>query len=63
MREPEVLLSQRQTIAQACKSIELSEQTYYRWRREYGGMEYVVVPYNWTLFERFLGGCHHRLNM
>ena len=38
LREAEVLLSQGQTIAQACKAIEISEQTYYRWRKEYGGM-------------------------
>ena len=26
------------TAGQACKSLEISEQTYYRWRREYGGI-------------------------
>jgi transposase-like protein len=26
-------------VGQACKSLEVSEQTYYRWRREYGGMD------------------------
>ena len=39
LREAEVLLSQGQTIAQASKAIEISAQTYYRWRREYGGMK------------------------
>ena len=39
LREAEVMLSQGQTIAQACKAIENSEQTYYRWRREFGGMD------------------------
>ncbi len=34
LREAEVLLSQGQTIAQACKSLEISEKTDYRWRRE-----------------------------
>ena len=38
LREAEVLLSQGKTVAQACKAIEVSEQTYYRWRKEYGGM-------------------------
>lgn len=38
LREAKVLLSQGQTVAQACKSLGVSEQTYYRWRREYGGM-------------------------
>ena len=33
-----MLLSQGNTVAQACKAIEVSEQTYYRWRKEYGGM-------------------------
>ena len=26
-------------MGQACKSLEVSEQTYYHWRREYGGMD------------------------
>ena len=39
MREAEVYLSQGKTVGQACKTLEISEQTYYRWRREYGGMD------------------------
>lgn len=31
--------AQGQTIAQACKSIGITEQTYYRWRKEYGGLK------------------------
>lgn len=38
LREAEVLLSQGQTVKQTCRLLELSEQTYYRWRREYGGL-------------------------
>lgn len=38
LREAEVLLSQGQTVAQASKQLGVSEQTYYRWRKEYGGM-------------------------
>jgi putative transposase len=34
-----VLLSQGQTVAQACKVTGITEQTYYRWRREYGGLK------------------------
>ena len=34
-----MLLSQGQTVQQACKTLEISERTYYRWRREYGGMD------------------------
>ena len=39
LREAEVLLSQGKTVQQACKTLEISDQTYYRWRREYGGMD------------------------
>jgi len=38
LREAEVLLSQGKTVKQVCRSLEVSEQTYYRWRREYGGL-------------------------
>jgi transposase-like protein len=38
LREAEVLQSQGQTLAVACKKIEVTEQTYYRWRKEYGGL-------------------------
>ena len=33
-----MLLSQGSTVGEASKRIEVTEQTYYRWRREYGGM-------------------------
>ena len=36
LRKVEVLQSQGRTVAQACKEISVSEQTYYRWRKEYG---------------------------
>ena len=38
LRTAEVELSQGKTVAQACKKIGVTEQTYYRWRKEYGGM-------------------------
>jgi putative transposase len=38
LREAEVLLSQGQTVAYASKQLGVTEQTYYRWRKEYGGM-------------------------
>jgi transposase-like protein len=38
LREAEVLLSQGETVAQASKQLGVSDQTYYRWRREFGGM-------------------------
>jgi transposase-like protein len=39
LREAEILLGKGSNIAQACKKIGVSEQTYYRWRKEYGGMQ------------------------
>ena len=39
LREVEVRLSQRETAAQAVRSIGVTEQTYYRWRKEYGGLQ------------------------
>lgn len=39
LREAEVRLSQGQTVGEICRSFSVSEQSYYRWRREYGGME------------------------
>ena len=38
LREAEILLSQGNTIGIACKKIGVSDYTYYRWRKEYGGM-------------------------
>ena len=38
LREAEVLLSQGDTVREASRKIGVTEQTYYRWRREYGGM-------------------------
>ncbi len=39
LREAEVYPQPGKTIGQACKTLEISDQTYYRWRREYGGMD------------------------
>jgi putative transposase len=39
LREAEVLISQGQTVPAACKVIGVSEQTYYRWRKSYGGLK------------------------
>jgi putative transposase len=38
LREAESLLNQRTTVGEASKKIGVTEQTYYRWRKEYGGM-------------------------
>jgi putative transposase len=39
LREAEVALAQGQKVAQVCRSLGIAEQTFYRWRREYGGLK------------------------
>lgn len=43
LREAEVLLSQGKNTKEACRVLEISEQTYYRWRKEYGGLDITQV--------------------
>jgi putative transposase len=38
LREAEVLLSQGTTVGEVCRKIGVTDVTYYRWRKEYGGM-------------------------
>ena len=38
LRQAEVLVSQGRTVSEAAKELEISDHTYYRWRREYGGI-------------------------
>jgi len=37
LRETEVLLSTSMKVPEVCRKIEVTERTYYRWRKEYGG--------------------------
>lgn len=39
LREAEVSLAQGRTIGHVCKALGVSEQSYYRWRKEYGGLK------------------------
>ena len=39
LREADVLLAQDKTVAQVCKQLGVTDQTYYRWRKQYGGMK------------------------
>jgi len=39
LRQTDVLTSQGQSVADAVRSIGVTEVTYYRWRREYGGLK------------------------
>ena len=38
LRQAEVMLSQGATVAEVCRKIDVIDQTFYRWRKEYGGM-------------------------
>lgn len=39
LREAEVALSQGKTVPEACRNLGVTEQTYYRWRKEFGGLK------------------------
>ena len=39
LREAEVALAQGMTVGQISRQLSISEQTYYRWRKQYGGMK------------------------
>ena len=39
LREAEIVLAQGGTVSDACCRIGVSEQTYYRWRKEFGGLK------------------------
>ena len=39
LRQAEIRTSEGKTIAEAVRELGISEQTYYRWRKQYGGME------------------------
>jgi putative transposase len=39
LREAEVALAQGMTVGKICRQLSISEQTYYRWRKHYGGMK------------------------
>ena len=39
LREAEVELAKGRTIAEVCKQLGITDQTYYRWRKEYGSLK------------------------
>jgi transposase-like protein len=39
LRQGEVLLSQGKSTVEMCRELGISDATYYKWRREYGGMQ------------------------
>ncbi len=38
LRQADVLSSQGRSVSEICREIGVTENTYYRWRKEYGGM-------------------------
>jgi transposase-like protein len=44
LRQAEVLLNQGETVVAVCRKIEVTDQTFYRWRKEYGGMRVDQTP-------------------
>jgi putative transposase len=38
LREAEVLLGKGMNLGEACRQLEIADVTYYRWRKEYGGL-------------------------
>ena len=38
LRQADVLIGKDKTVTEVCREIEVSQQTYYRWRQKYGGM-------------------------
>lgn len=39
LREAEILLAKGQTVTEICRQMGVSDQTYYRWKNEYGGLK------------------------
>ncbi len=39
LREAEVEIARGLSIGEVCRKLEITEQTYYRWRKEYGGLK------------------------
>ncbi len=38
LRQADILIGQGKTVPEVCRDLEVSEQTYCRWRQKYGGM-------------------------
>ena len=43
LRKADVELGKGKKVPEVCKELEITEQTYYRWRQKYGGMQPVMV--------------------
>lgn len=38
LREADVLQAKGQTLAESCRQLSITEQTYYKWRKQFGGL-------------------------
>jgi transposase-like protein len=43
LREAEVAMSKGQSVAHVCRALSTTEQTYYRWHNEYGGLKVDLI--------------------
>ena len=39
LRQAEVLLHEGKIVSEACRELGITDSTYYKWRKEYGGMK------------------------
>ena len=39
LRQAEVMMGQGKTLEESCRAIEVTTNTYYRWKQQYGGMK------------------------
>jgi transposase-like protein len=46
LREAEILFNQGATLATVLKKIGVSDNSYYRWRKEYGGISLTITLHN-----------------
>ena len=49
LRQADVLIGKGKTVPEVCREIEVSQQTYYRWRQKYGGMSPEMIKELWEL--------------
>jgi transposase-like protein len=43
LREADAIIAQGGTVEQACKQLQISDATYYKWRKQYGQMKFDQV--------------------
>ena len=43
LRQADVLIGKGNSVPEVCREIDVSQQTYYRWRQKYGGMSPEMV--------------------